>query len=234
MEIEEQSESPTSVLSLDIEDSPVASKMKVLENPSPICFENHYREYMITSLPRLQVLDNMPIRQVDREMAETVFSTYFEYLPYKRKHRESIVSVLHMRETGTSCMHRERFTRKNQSSSCQKSKFFYTRSISAAKLGSSATMSQIDSIIGEGGRSLRPRQFEYHPADSALMGFGTLDGEVVVINHEKGSIFKYIPAFRSPNSAMSAMALCWLNNHPSKVCHCLKIYLIYDFSENKN
>ncbi|KAL3526848.1 hypothetical protein ACH5RR_011504 [Cinchona calisaya] len=217
LEIEEESKSPTSVLDLDVEDSSVASKIKVLENPSPICFENHYREYMIISLPRLQVLDNVLIRKVDREMAKTVFSTYFEYLPYKRKHRGSIVSILHMRESGTSCMYQEGFTRRKQSSFCEKSKFFYTRSISAAKLGSSATMSQIGNIVGEDGRIVRPRQFEYHPSDSALMGFGTLDGEVVIINHEKGSIFNRIPAFQYTNHAVSAIALCWLNKHPSKL-----------------
>lgn len=218
LETEEDSESPTSVLDLDVKDSSIASKMKVLENPSPICFENHYREYMIASLPHLQVLDNLPIRHVDRDMAKTVFSKYFEYLPYKRQHRESVTSILHMRETGTSCVYHERSPVKKLSSS-RKSKFFYTRSACAAKFGSSVwpvhlPMSQICGTVGEGSRSLRPRQFEYHPSDSSLMGFGTLDGEVVVINHEKGSLFKYIPALETSNSAM---ALCWLNKHPSKL-----------------
>ncbi|XP_027153758.1 uncharacterized protein LOC113753729 isoform X1 [Coffea eugenioides] len=218
LETEEDGESPTSVLDLDVKDSSIASKMKVLENPSPICFENHYREYMIASLPHLQVLDNIPIRLVDRDMAKMVFSKYFEYLPYKRQHGESVSNILYMRETGTSCGYHERSTIKKQSSS-QKSKFFYTRSICAAKFGSSVwpvhlPMSQICSTLGEGSRSLRPRQFEYHPSDASLMGFGTLDGEVVVINHDKGSLFKYIPALETSNSAM---ALCWLNQHPAKL-----------------
>lgn len=213
MEIQQDSESPTSVLDLDKEDSPV-SAASVLHNPSPICFENHYREYMINSLPRLQVLDNLPIQQGDRERAKTVFSTFFEYLPYKRHNMESVTAILHMRETGTSGMYN-----KSSSSSGRKSKHFYSRSICAAKLGSSAwpdllPVCQTGCIVGEDGRRLRPRQFEYHPSVSNLMALGTLAGEVVVVNHEKGRVFNYIPAFKANTSAI---ALCWLNKHASKV-----------------
>ena len=34
------------------------------------------------------------------------------------------------------------------------------------------------------GREFRPQQFEYHPSISYLMVIGSLDGEVVVVNHE--------------------------------------------------
>ncbi|CAI9111324.1 OLC1v1011526C1 [Oldenlandia corymbosa var. corymbosa] len=211
LEIQE-SESPTSVLDLeDIEDSPVsvASKLNVLQNPSPICFENHYREYMIASLPSLQVLDNFPIKQEHRETAETVFSKYFEYLPYKRHYKESVTSLLHMREMGARGVYKTS-TWKRHSSPHHKSKHFYSRSLSAAKLGSRPVLSP----VSHGDRRFRPRQFEYHPSVAHLMGFGTLDGEVIVINHEKGKVLNHIAASRANCSAIS---LCWFNKHPSKL-----------------
>lgn len=185
---------------------------------SPICFEKHYREYMIASLPHLKVLDDLPIRKIDRERATVTFSQYFEYLPYKRKHKESVVSILQKREIRAS--HNHVWTPK-QKSSCTsgKSKYFYTRSLCAAKVGSSAwpflhPLSISSSGLGDEGMSFRPRQFEYHPSDSSLMVFGTLDGEVVVINHEKEQIVSYIPSLGAMNSVLG---LCWLKKYPSKV-----------------
>lgn len=185
---------------------------------SPICFEKHYREYMIASLPHLKVLDNLPIKKIDRERATVTFSQYFEYLPYKRKYKESVVSILQKREIRASQIH---LRTPKQKSSCTfgKSKYFYTRSLCAAKVGSSAwpflhPLSISKTCLGDEGMGFRPRQFEYHPSDSSLMVFGTLDGEVVVVNHEKEQIVSYIPSLGAMNSVLG---LCWLKNHPSKV-----------------
>ncbi|KAL2906466.1 DNA damage-binding protein 2 [Bienertia sinuspersici] len=69
-------------------------------------------------------------------------------------------------------------------------------------------------VTNEGSRRFRPRQFEYHPSDSSLMAFGTLDGEVVVINHENEKRIAYMPPLGTRNSILG---LCWLKKYPLKV-----------------
>ncbi|KAK7280288.1 hypothetical protein RJT34_25350 [Clitoria ternatea] len=182
---------------------------------SPICSEKHYREFMIASLPNLKILDNLPIRKIDRERATGIFSQYFEYLPYRWKHKESVLSILQKREIKSGHI-------KVQSSKCRppypsgKSQYFYTRSLSAAKLGSSTwPLLHPLSLLGcDLDNGFRPRQFEYHPTDSSLMVFGTLDGEVGVINHENEHIVSYIPSLGAMNSVLG---LCWLKKYPSKL-----------------
>lgn len=206
----------------------IAPKKCISHNPSPICFEKFYREYMIVSLPNLKILDNLPIRKVDREKAEVIFSQNFEYLPYKRKNKESVVSILQKRETRANHT-RRLFPRR-------KSQYFYSRSLSAAKVGSAAwpalcPLPIMDTTARDDRRSYRPRQFEYHPSDASLMVFGTLDGEVIVINHESGKIVSYIPSLGTMNSVLG---LCWLKNYPSKVYHVkackLSLYLVKEYS----
>lgn len=189
-------------------------------SPSHICFEKHYREYMIASLPHLKVLDNLPIENEDREAAKMIVSQYYEYLPYNRLYKENIVNVLQKREMGTSTGLRK------PPKKMQKTPFFsemsqcsFTRSISAAKVGSSAwpslhSISKIRSIAKEETKSFRPRQFEYHPCNPSLMVFGTLDGELVIINHESGKLVSYLP---SVGALHIVLGLCWIKKHPSKV-----------------
>ncbi|KAF5727277.1 hypothetical protein HS088_TW22G00967 [Tripterygium wilfordii] len=178
---------------------------------SPICFVKHYRDYMIASLPNLKVLDNLSIRNTDRERATDIYSQYFECLPYRRKCKESVVSVLHKREIKAShsfmgCPNHE------SAYPYGDSPHSYTRSLCAAKLGSSVFLHPLS--ISNQSKSFRPRQFEYHPSDSCLMVFGTLNGEVVVVNHENGNIIGVINSLGAMNSVLG---LCWLKRYPSKL-----------------
>ncbi|KAG5528533.1 hypothetical protein RHGRI_029273 [Rhododendron griersonianum] len=215
---QDENKSPASAINCSTEDACTTFRKYVSHHPSPICFEKHYRVYMIISLPRLAVLDNRPIRELERETAKAKFSECYELLPYKRQHKESVVSILHMRETGASTSHNRYSSRPRQSFSYGKSPYFYSRSLCAAKLGCSGwpllhPVSNICPISKDEGKSLRPRQFEYHPSNSSLMVFGTLDGEIIVINHENGHIIGYVPSLGSTNSVLG---LCWLKTYPSK------------------
>lgn len=184
-------------------------KKYATHHPSPICFEKHYREYIVAHLPQLKVLDNLPIKESDKELSRTTFSKYFEYLPYNRKHKQSAVNLLLRREAGIGGL---------KCDISSKNKCSFSRSLVAAKFGSSPwpllhPVSSFAPIFKE--RRLRPRQLEYHPTNSSLMAFGTLDGEVVVINHEKGNTVSYIPHVAATSSVLG---LSWLKKYPSKVC----------------
>ncbi|KAK2657580.1 hypothetical protein Ddye_010632, partial [Dipteronia dyeriana] len=203
----------------DLKDASITLKKYISHHPSPICFEKHYREYMVVSLPNLEVLDNLPIRRTDRDTAKYVFSKYFEYLPYKRKQKESVVSLLQKREMGTSGTYYQNSSKLKHRNPYRNSQPFFSRSLGASKLGSSAwpllhPMSSFSHIYKDDNKRLRPRQFEYHPSNSSLMAFGTLDGEVVVMNHENGNIAGYIPSIGATNSVLG---LCWLKKFPSKL-----------------
>lgn len=190
----------------------------ISSHPSPICFEKHYREYMIASLPNLRILDNLPIRKIDRDTANVIFSENFEYLPYKRTNDESLVSILQSREIAAGRNFNRRCKRRPFYSS-GKSQYLYSRSLCAAKLGSSAwpflrPLSISGSVFLDDRRKFRPRQFEYHPSNPSLMVFGTLDGEVVAVNHESEKIVSYIPSLGAMNSVLG---LSWLKKYPSKL-----------------
>lgn len=60
---------------------------------SPICDEKSYREFMITMLPALEVLDNMAITEAEREKARCVFEEQFEPFANRRRVKESVLQV---------------------------------------------------------------------------------------------------------------------------------------------
>ncbi|KAL5556852.1 hypothetical protein UlMin_039088 [Ulmus minor] len=192
-------------------DAAITLKKFISHHPSPICFEKHYREYMIASLLRLEVLDNLPINKIDRVTAKTICAKCFEFLPYERQEKESVVTLLHNRERGATKTRKLNHYHHNQLS--------FSRSLSAAKLASSEwpllhRLSNFSHILKEESKRHCPRQFEYHPSDPSLMVFGTLGGEIIAINHENGNTIRYIP---SMGEMSSVLGLCWLKKHPSKL-----------------
>ncbi|XP_047315806.1 uncharacterized protein LOC124919581 [Impatiens glandulifera] len=220
--------------------SSVGTKNYISNHPSPICYEKYYREYMIVSLSNLKVLDNLPITKIEKDRACSIFSQHFEYLAYRRKNRENLTSILHMRELRAKCA---KFVNQKLKPHCTlaKSQSFYTRSLSAAKLDASPwpllhPISVLSSTVGNDNRSFRPRQFEYHPSDPSLMACGTLDGEVVIINHENEKIVCYIPSLGAMNSVLG---ISWLKKYPSKLIAgsdngSLKLYDIKDLRDGNS
>ncbi|KAL8476982.1 hypothetical protein ACS0TY_029328 [Phlomoides rotata] len=167
----------------------------------------------------MEMMDDFSVNEVDIKRSKTVFSKYYEYLPYKRQNRESVLSVLYSRETGTSSTYSHRPLKTQWSSSTRKNQYFYMRSLCAAKFGSSTQpllypITNVSESTIEADERLRPRQFEYHPSDSSLMAVGTLDGEVIVLNHETGNVVSCVFPFTSLNSILG---LCWLKKQPSKL-----------------
>ncbi|KAF3438826.1 hypothetical protein FNV43_RR17101 [Rhamnella rubrinervis] len=218
-EIQEKDEFLTSEHKQDLKNTAITLKKYISHHPSPVCFEKHYREYMIAALPRLQVLDNWPVKKMDRVMAKTICEKYYECLPYKRQQKESVISLLHKREMGASNTRCQKAFKPKQLYPRHTSEYFFSRSLSAAKVGSSSwpllhPVSNFSHTFGKESKILRPRQFEYHPSDSSLMVFGTLGGQIVVINHENGNTISYIP---SVGAMSSVLGLCWLKKYPSKL-----------------
>lgn len=217
MEIEEEEKYfPGARLSESMEHT--SRKMPIGDHPSPICYEKYYREYMISSLRNLKVLDNLPIGKIERDKADILLTQQFEYLPYKRKHKENVVSILSKREI--QAIHSYVGTSK-QKKYCRlgNSQYSYSRSLVASRMGSSAWPSfrpvfRLGWESRDERRSFRPRQFEYHPSDSSLMVFGTLDGEVVVVNHESENVVGYV---HSLGAMSSVLGLCWLKKYPLKL-----------------
>lgn len=191
------------------------SERPSLHHPSPICFEKYYREYMISSLAQLEVLDNFSVKDLERKKANATIKKHYEYLPYNRHFKESVISILQKREVGTIGAYKYSHSKAPRPRGCCHS---YTRSLAAAKVSSCTwphfySASKFISRM-EGIEPFRPRQFEYHPHDASLMVFGTLNGELVVINHESQKLVGYLP---SVGAFHSILGLCWLKKYPSKV-----------------
>ncbi|RZS08834.1 hypothetical protein BHM03_00039860 [Ensete ventricosum] len=192
-------------------------KNHISSHPSPICFEKYYREFIITSLPRLRVLDNLPIGSLERQEAKVIFNRYFECAPYNRQYKDSVINILQRREISSGIFSMK--ASKVKQPYFRESNHSFLRSLSASKV-SSLPRPHLQSIFkfrscsNEETKSFRPRQFEYHPTDPRLMVFGTLDGELVVINHESEKLVGYLPSVGALNSILG---LCWLKKHPSKL-----------------
>ncbi|MCO5555232.1 hypothetical protein L7F22_008776 [Adiantum nelumboides] len=185
-------------------------------HPSLICSERHYRDFMLVNLPGLSVLDNIPVTDAEREKARSVYVEHFENLANCRQKKDSMLEILKGRETSSRAA--------NSSSSKTKAGMgfmgvSFTRSMCALKMASCAWPSCVPlckekNASSQLSRKYKPRQFEYHPSNPALMVFGTLHGEVVVVNHESDKIVGQV---QSNGPSQSILGLCWLNRDPSKL-----------------
>jgi WD40 repeat protein len=186
---------------------------------SPICYENHYREFMIATLPGLQVLDNVAVTYCERERARSVCKEHFELVANNRREPENVIQVLKRRETGgwgvgaTSESSKLGFVDHEHSSAA------FTRSLCSAKMAScswpaTTAICKLKRSTLDLSHRCRPRQFEYHPTEASYMVFGTLHGEVVVVNHESDKVVGYVQSIGAPHSILG---LCWLNKDPNKL-----------------
>ncbi|CAK9221742.1 unnamed protein product [Sphagnum troendelagicum] len=186
---------------------------------SPICYENHYREFMIATLPGLQVLDNVAVTYSERERARSVCKEHFELVANNRREPENVIQVLKRRETGgwgvgaTSESSKLGFVDHEHSSAA------FTRSLCSAKMAScswpaTTAICKLKRSTLDLSHRCRPRQFEYHPTEASYMVFGTLHGEVVVVNHESDKVVGYVQSIGAPHSILG---LCWLNKDPNKL-----------------
>jgi hypothetical protein len=208
----------TSANSVSVQSNPFFSRRGRFHHISRICYEKYYREFIIARLPGLKVLDNIPLTLVEREKARSVFLEHFEVWPNNCSEGVSIVDVLKNREAW-SWMFPFKKRRRLGIAGSSSTGVAFTRSICAVKMSSCAWPSCVPickdkKATFQLNRKCRPRQFEYHPTDPSLMVFGTLHGEVVVINHESDKIVGHV---QSNSSTHSILGLCWLNKDPNKV-----------------
>ncbi|KAI5083871.1 hypothetical protein GOP47_0000040 [Adiantum capillus-veneris] len=185
-------------------------------HPSLICSERHYRDFMLANLPGLNVLDNLPVTDTEREKARSVYVEHFESLANSCHKKDSMVEVLKGRERSS----------RGAYPSSSKTKagmgfigISFTRSVCALKMSSCAWPSCVPlckekNASPQLSRKYKPRQFEYHPSDPSLMVFGTLHAEVIVVNHESDKIVGQV---QSNGPSQSILGLCWLNRDPNKL-----------------
>mmetsp|Transcript_3998 Transcript_3998/g.14223 ORF Transcript_3998/g.14223 Transcript_3998/m.14223 type:complete len:917 (+) Transcript_3998:222-2972(+) len=60
----------------------------------------------------------------------------------------------------------------------------------------------------------QPRQFEYHPTQAERLVYGTMQGELVVMNHETDQLIGNVKSTGAPHSILG---ISWLHHDPSKL-----------------
>ncbi|CAI5465242.1 unnamed protein product [Closterium sp. Yama58-4] len=79
-------------------EGPHAAAPNLLQHSSPICHVPHYRAFVLSSLPHLDVLDNMAVREGERAQAAGECKSSFEPLPYGLGSIGNVVHLLRRRE----------------------------------------------------------------------------------------------------------------------------------------
>ncbi|EKX41632.1 hypothetical protein GUITHDRAFT_164342 [Guillardia theta CCMP2712] len=165
-----------------------------------LCSERHYREYIIAQMPWLETLDKRRISNTERAEARKVFLSKFEKFAYNRLRPINCTLLMRMRELGLNSADRRPL-----------SSSLTTDSEAPASLSSPAAAGQPPGAQPStrmiAPSHLRPRQFEYHPTKPEELVIGTVNGEVIVLNHFTGSILGQATAAGPPHSILG---LCWL------------------------
>ncbi|GJD11083.1 hypothetical protein Gasu2_52360 [Galdieria sulphuraria] len=193
---------------------------------TPICDIATHCEFFIALCPFLQVINEMEIDEEDRRYAQKVLLKHFQILAYKDGYNLNILDILSKRQLSLksrqvsgdhhlpvsmdekdrlSCFPNERKQLYNGHSS------HFEKCVLSALTTSRTTVhcSRICHV------PYRARQFEYHPLIPELMAVGTVDGEVLLLNHEKQLLLGCSRINSRENETI--LALCWLPNYPEKL-----------------
>lgn len=140
---------------------------------SPICWEKNYTEFFIHSLPQLKIFDGIKISKSFRERSSKIYFLSFQDVERDFSGRKilSPLQSLIGREYGS--LHK----------SCHSNSLTIT-SNSFRKDICSTLISKYQqpkmTILSSDFHT--PRQFEYHPSLPSTLLYGTINGELVIIN----------------------------------------------------
>jgi len=183
---------------------------------SPVCREKAYRAFVIMKLPTLKMLDGKPITDEERRTARDIVSEHYELEPANRG--ESLYSVLRSQQVkGTSMLENEVYSYSSRRP--QKYSRVFARALQS--------MTRSPCISLPCPTEARPRQFEYNPVYREFMMYGTVGGEICLLNHDEGRVdgsTQLIPDMRtrrdtltgqlveaSPAGSNAILGLCWTN-----------------------
>jgi hypothetical protein len=225
-------------------DSDMAIAGAMLDTVSPICKQSCYRELLTVELAALTYLDGIVISHADRAEAKQRCALTFERFAYGRTYCPNAVEKLVARELGTSvrrprvnrvgaqcgsdsemassCAEQRSETppRNAREPDChgspQKhggySPIEFKRTMCAMRQSGPEPPSM--RLIAPDRLGFRPRQFEYHPSVPECMVVGSMNGEVVVINHHNDRVIGSV----QPGPPMSSiLGLCWLQTDPTRL-----------------
>ncbi|GJQ15468.1 hypothetical protein GpartN1_g7259.t1 [Galdieria partita] len=193
---------------------------------TPVCDHSTYCEFFIALCPFLQVINEMEIDEEDRRYAQKVVVKHFQILAYKDVCNLNILDNLSKRQLGikkgqvSGDHHRPAgidekeqlpwFPNEKKQLYNGHSSHFEKCCLSA--LTNSRTTIHCSRICHV---PYRARQFEYHPFIPELMAVGTVDGEVLLLDHERQHLLGCTRVNSRENETI--LALCWLPSYPEKL-----------------
>jgi len=192
---------------------------------TPICDYSCYCEFFIALCPFLQVINEIEIDEEDRKYAQKVLVKHFQVFAYNDGSNLNVLKNLSRRQLGMKNRqvsrdhHSLNYEHETDSSvfTSERKNMYYGHSSQLEKNFLSAfTTSRMTVHCSRICHvPYRARQFEYHPLVPDLMAVGTVDGEVILLNHEKQNLLGSTRINTRENETI--LALCWLPNYPEKL-----------------